>query len=149
MKQRKELKLALEAGELNPPSRWPNGIVGTSSRLLKTLADCHIKKEMNLCQGCGNDYNGASSCPQDRRDPTVDKGIQKAKKLMEMQGWKQGKGLGKQEQGIHIPVQARGVFGRIGIGYEMTTEEEAEDKKLRNRASRVKKRMAKRRRQQL
>jgi hypothetical protein len=44
-----------------------------------------------------------------------------AKKQMEKMGWKEGKGLGKNEDGISNPIKLRSQFDSAGFGYDRTS----------------------------
>mmetsp|Transcript_15236 Transcript_15236/g.24790 ORF Transcript_15236/g.24790 Transcript_15236/m.24790 type:complete len:305 (+) Transcript_15236:17-931(+) len=147
IKQRNELKLALKAGEFDPPSQWPNGLVGTSARLLQELAQKHANTEEEAKNRMV--VAGAADSTAEEKDHEIvkDLGLEKAKRLMKNHGWEEGQGLGKSNQGISTPITAHQSNGRrVGIGYEMSQEEEALERRKQNRANRIRKRLAKRKR---
>ena len=45
-----------------------------------------------------------------------------AERLMKKQGWQEGQGLGKSQQGISAPIKASMKFNSAGVGYDIAQE---------------------------
>ena len=45
-----------------------------------------------------------------------------AERMLRKQGWKEGDGLGKQQQGITDPIKASLKFDKTGVGHDIAKE---------------------------
>mmetsp|Transcript_16108 Transcript_16108/g.24294 ORF Transcript_16108/g.24294 Transcript_16108/m.24294 type:complete len:317 (-) Transcript_16108:43-993(-) len=179
IRQRNELKISKQAGELDPPLGWPQGLVGTSSRILGSMSE-KVMKDIN--EKSTKTPATSSSHSSSRKEPNEDikldnvkqepilkgddqryvhstgtkqqapegmghsKGLSMALRVMKAQGWQSGQGLGRSNQGRATNLPATGTVGKAGIGYNKSAEDIDEERRKRNRESRIRKRAAKRRR---